>query len=338
LRELAEYWRTEFDWRDIERRLNQLPNRRMTIDGSLIHFIHMTGRGPNPIPIVLTHGWPGSFLEFLDTLTGLTDPAADGDDPRDAFHVVVPSLPGFGFSGRPVRPGMNVFRIADLWAKLMASLGHTRFGAQGGDFGAGVATALALEHPDRIIGIHLNYIPGSYRPWLQSHDALDAEERRFLLDVSQWDDEYGAYAHVQRTTPQTASLGLNDSPAALAGWLIEKYRAWSDCEGDVERRFAREDLLAQVTLYWVTQTIASANRLYYEAARRPLHFAPDKRVEVPCGVARFPKEAPFPPRQWVERGYRIERWTAMARGGHFAAWEEPRAFVDDVRAFFRPMR
>ena len=273
---------------------------------------------------------------MLKVVPLLSDPAGHGGDAADAFDVVVPSLPGFGFSDRPDRPGMNLFRIADLWAELMAGLGYARFGAQGGDFGAGVSTALGLRHPDRLVGLHLNYIPGSYQP--AEAGNLTAEERQFRQEVDDWYALEGGYAHVQRTRPQTLALGLNDSPAGLAAWIVEKFRDWGDCGGDVERRFSRYELLTNVTLYWMTQTIASSMRLYLEVRKAPLHFQPSQSVRAPCGIARFPKEAPFPPRSWVERGYDVRRWTTMPSGGHFAALEEPALLAEDIRAFFRPLR
>ena len=208
--------------------------------------------------------------------------------------------------------------------------------AQGGDFGAGVSTALGLRHPDRLIGIHLNYIPGSSQP--ADLGGLSAEEHEFLRGCDEWYQAEGGYAHVQRTTPQTLAFGLNDSPAGLAAWIVEKFRAWGDCDGDVERRFTRDELLTNVTICWVTQTIASSARLYFEVRKAPLRFQLGQFVHPPCGVARFPKEAPFPPRSWVERGYNVRQWTAMPRGGHFAALEAPELLVEDVRAFFRPLR
>ncbi len=275
---------------------------------------------------------------MLRIIPRLTDPASHAADPADSFDVVVPSLPGFGFSDRPIRPGMNTFRIAEIWTGLMDDLGYSRFAAQGGDFGASVSTILGLRHADRILGIHLNYIPGSYRPPLDPSAKLDAVEEQFLKDAARWYDESGAYAHLQRTHPQTAAYGLNDSPAALAAWILEKFRAWSDCNGDLYGRFTRDELLSNVTLYWITETIHSSFRLYYEGGKAPLHFAPGEFVHVPCAIARFPKEEPFPPRPWIERGYNLQHWTDMPRGGHFAAAEEPELLAQDIRAFFRRFR
>jgi microsomal epoxide hydrolase len=335
---LAGYWREAFDWRRAEARLNAFPQYRCVVDGVGIHFVHVRGRGPRPLPLVLTHGWPGSFIEFLDLLPRLTDPEAHGGRPEDAFDVVVPSMPGFGFSDRPRAAGMNVWRMADLWAGLMTRLGYGRFAAHGGDFGAGVTTALGLRHPERLVGLHLNYIPGSYAPDVPAHAPLTDEERGFLAAAESWYAAEGGYAHLQATTPQTAGFALNDSPAGLMAWIVEKFRAWGDCEGDLERRFDPDTLLTNVMIYWITGTIASANRLYWETRRAPMRFAPGERVNVPCGIARFPREAPFPPRAWVERGYDVRRWTDMPSGGHFAALEEPVALAADLHACFREWR
>jgi pimeloyl-ACP methyl ester carboxylesterase len=338
LHEICDYWRNQFDWKEQVERLSAFHHYRYVADGLGIHFIHERGRGPAPLPLVLTHGWPGSFLEMVRIIPLLTDPAKFGGDPADSFDVVVPSLPGFGFSDRPVRRGMNTFRIAELWAGLMNELGYPRFAAQGGDFGASVSTILGLRHSHRVIGIHLNYIPGSYRPALADETQLRPEEENFLRDAARWSDESYAYGHIQRTHPQTAAYGLNDSPAALAAWILEKFRDWSDCDGDVYRRFTRDELLSNVTLYWMTETIHSSFRLYYEGRKAPLQFAPEDFVSVPCAIARFPKEAPFPPRCWVERGYNVQRWTEMSSGGHFGAAEEPQLMAEDIRAFFRVFR
>ena len=328
LREICTYWKDEYDWKTQIARLARPHHYRAIVDGVGIHFIHQRGKGPAPIPLILTHGWPGSFLEMLKILPLLSD----------SFDVVVPSLPGFGFSDRPSRPGMSSFRIAGLWAGLMSELGYDRFAAQGGDFGASVSTILGLHHANRIIGVHLNYIPGSYHPYVEPDDELSPVERSYLEDASRWYADRGAYSHLQRNEPLTASYGLNDSPAGLAAWIISKFRDWADCDGDVERRFTKDELLTNVTLYWMTQTIHSSFRLYYETKKAPVHFRKGEFVGVPCAVARFPKEAPFPPREWIARGYNIQRWTDMPRGGHFAAAEEPELLAEDVQAFFRGLR
>jgi pimeloyl-ACP methyl ester carboxylesterase len=287
MHQLCDYWKDQFDWKAQLEKLSAFHHYRCSVDGIGIHFIHERGRGPAPIPLVLTHGWPGSFLEMLKIIPLLTDPASYGGDAANSFDVVVPSLPGFGFSDRPTQVGMNTWRIAELWTGLMAKLGYERFAAQGGDFGASVSTILGLRHARRVIGIHLNYIPGTYRPDLEPGTKLEDIEQRYLADADQWYVDSGAYAHLQRNTPQTAAYGLNDSPAALAAWIVEKFRDWSDCDGDVERRFSKDELLNNVTLYWITETIHSSCRLYYESKKAPLHFGPGERVRVPCGVAHF---------------------------------------------------
>ena len=338
LREICGYWRDQFDWKAQVEKLSAFHHYRYMADGFGIHFIHERGKGSAPIPLILTHGWPGSFLEMLRIIPLLTDPANNGGDNSDSFDVVVPSMPGYGFSDRPIHRGLNTFAIAASWARLMTELGYSRFAAQGGDIGAGVSTILGLRHTPRIIGIHLNYIPGSYRPPIEEGTKLEQVEEAFLQDADRWYDQHGAYAHVQRTHPQTAAYGLNDSPPALAAWILEKFRDWSDCDGDLYRRFTRDELLSNVTLYWVTETIHSSFRLYYEGRKAPLHFGPGDFVHMPCAIAHFPKEAPFPPRNWVERGYNVQRWTEMPRGGHFAAAEEPELLAEDIRAFFRGFR
>jgi pimeloyl-ACP methyl ester carboxylesterase len=338
LQRICRYWREEFDWKAEIERLAHLHHWRYVAGDHLIHFVHERGRGPAPIPILLLHGWPGSFLEMLTLAPRLTDPAAYGGDPFDSFDVIVPSLPGFGFSSRPTERGMNTARMGDLFAELMSELGYERFACHGGDFGAGVSSWLGRRHAERIIGLHLNYIPGSYRPGLKPGAVLSEEEQQFLADADQWEEEFGAYQHMQFRTPQTAAYGLNDSPAALAAWILEKFRDWADCDGDLEKRFTWDELLANVTLYWMTETIHSSCRLYFEMRTAPLHLAQGERIEVPCGFAHLPKEAPFPPRSWIERGYNVQRWTELASGGHFAAMEEPEALAADIRTFFRRFR
>jgi pimeloyl-ACP methyl ester carboxylesterase len=339
LQDLCAYWLDGFDWKAQLERLSAFQHYRFTSAGNPgIHLIYERGNGPAPLPLIVTHGWPGSFLEMTRLIPLLTDPAAHGGDAWDAFDVVVPSLPGYGFSDRPAVRGMNTFRIAELWVELMGELGYSRFAAQGGDIGAGVSTILGLRHPENVVGIHLNYIPGSYRPYLEPEEKLSPAEEESLRQAAQWFVEHGAYAHLQRTQPQTAAYGLNDSPAALAAWLVEKFRNWADCDGEVYRRFSRDELLTNVTLYWMTETIHSSFRLYHEIFRAPLDFAKGDFVRVPTGIARFPVESPFPARAWVERGYNVRRWTEMPRGGHFAAAEEPELLAEDLRSFFRPLR
>jgi len=339
LRDLRDYWLDHFDWRRQEAAWGQLPHFQTEIQGLKIHFVHLRGKGPNPLPVVITHGWPGSFLEMLKLIPRLADPQQFGGSADEAFDVVVPSLPGFGFSERPHTPGWNTFKIADAWAELMQRLGYDKFVAQGGDFGANISTLLARKYPQRVVALHLNYIPGAYLPFVDEREApMTEEERAFQASDARWMEDKGAYSHVQRIQPMTLAAALNDSPMGLATWIIDKFRDWADCDGEVERRFTKDDLLANVSLYWLTGTIGSSMRLYLESSRAPLHFAKNERISVPCGVARFLKEEPFPPRSWVDRVYNVRRWTEMPKGGHFAAWEEPELLAKDLREYFRPFR
>lgn len=338
LRRVVSHWEARFDWRIQEAKLNAFPQCVVRVGETRIHCIHARGRGPRPMPLVVTHGWPGSLFEMLGLIPLLTDPASHGGSPADAFDVVVPSIPGYGFSERPRSPGMSNSVVADLWLELMESLGYPRFGAQGGDWGAGISTWIARKAPARLTGLHLNYIPGSFRPWVDDESLLTSEEVAFLGARARWSEEEGAYAHLQATRPGTLGVALTDSPAGLAAWILEKVRAWSDCDGDLESRFSLDDLLANVTLYWATGTAASSLRLYRESQLTPLQLGPGERIRVPMGFARFPVEAPSPPRRWVERGYEVRQWTEMPRGGHFAAWEEPQLLAEDIRKFFRPLR
>lgn len=338
LEDLCSYWMNTFDWKAQLDFFATFHHYRYRAKEGSVHFIHEKGAGPSPMPLIVTHGWPGSFLEMLKVLPLLTDPATHGFDAADSFDVVIPSLPGFGYSDKPAQLGMNFFRIAEIWVELMGALGYERFAAQGGDLGAGVSTALGLRHSERIIGIHLNYIPGSYRPYLPPGTTPTEPEERFLARAASWFDENGAYAHLQGTRPNTPAYALNDSPAGLAAWIVEKFRDWSDCAGDVYRIFTRDELLRNITLYWMTETISSSFRLYYEGRKTPLRFSADDFVRVPCGIAHFPKEIVFPPREWVQRGYNVQHWSELPRGGHFAALEQPEILAADVRAFFRTLR
>jgi pimeloyl-ACP methyl ester carboxylesterase len=338
LQQICEYWRDRFDWKAQVERISMFHHYRYSSEDIGIHFIHERGKGPAPIPLILTHGWPGSFLEMVGIIPLLTDPASHGASSGDAFDLVIPSLPGFGFSDRPTGPGTNVFRVAELWTGLMNELGYRQFAAQGGDLGAGVSTALGLRHPDRIMALHLNFIPGSYRPFLEPDEKLTSAEEEFFKLRGRWADERGAYSHVQGTRPQTAAYGLNDSPAGLAAWILEKFREWSDCGGDVYRRFTADELLANLMLYWMTQTIHSSFRMYFEGRKAPLQFGKGEFIQTPTAIAHFPKEILFPPRVWIERGYNVQHWTEMPRGGHFAAAEEPELLAEDLRAFFRRFR
>ncbi|MGH7728330.1 MAG: epoxide hydrolase family protein [Vulcanimicrobiaceae bacterium] len=337
LREIADYWREGFDWRRAEARLNAIPQVRVDCGGLRVHALHLRGTGPSPLPLIVTHGWPGSVVEMLDILPRLADPGAFGGDPADAFHLVVPSLPGYGFSDRPRAPGTNVQAIARLWLELMSALGYERFGAQGGDWGAGVSTQLGIFAPERLVGVHLNYVLRAYLPKRREPLDYDGEERAYFEDSDAFFREEGAYSHQHATRPQSLAYGLNDSPAGLAAWILEKFRRWSDCDGRLENAFRRDDLLANVSLYWFTQTIASSIRLYRERELRPA-TPPPHAPGVPYGIAAFPKELPMPPRRLVERAFRVTRYERLPRGGHFAAMEQPELLANEIRAFFRPLR
>ncbi|HDR9355137.1 TPA: epoxide hydrolase [Burkholderia vietnamiensis] len=338
LRDLTAYWAERFDWRAAEQALNRLPQFVADVGGQRVHFIHRRGAGPNRYPLVITHGWPGSVFEFDALIERLCDPAAFGGDPRDAFDVVVPSLPGFLFSPPPAAPGVAAFQVADCWAALMSGLGYRRFGAQGGDLGAAVSIALGARHAGVVDGIHLNYLPGSYEPASDAAAPLTDEEQAFVRARAEWAALEGGYAHVHMTRPQTLAAALNDSPAGLAAWIAEKFRAWSDCDGDVARRFSHDALLTGISLYWFSACIGSSMQMYWENRLQPMRFAAGQRVTVPIAFARFPKEISRPPRSWVERVFDVVQWTDMPSGGHFAAMEEPDLLADDIRRFFRRFR
>ena len=339
IKELVEYWQTKFDWRAQERLINSFSHFKTDVDGLGIHFIHEKGKGPNPMPLVITHGWPGTFFEMHKIIPMLSDPAKHGGDPADAFNVVAPSMPGYGFSDAGVIRGLDIFTIGDMWAKLMSeNLGYERFAAQGGDWGARVTAKLGLSHGDKVVGIHTTSTT-SPTPYLgPGSKELSEEEKGMLHQRDQWLADEGGYSHIQSTKPQTLSYGLNDSPAGLAAWIVEKYRRWSDCGGDVETRFTKDDLLTTVTIYWVTQSINSSTRLYYEAFSKAWNLGKDEKIQVPVAVAAFPSENTVPLREWSERGYNVQHWTDMPAGGHFAALEEPVKLVEDIRDFFRGLR
>ena len=339
LKELVDYWRSDFDWRAQERQINSFSHFRATVGGLGIHFIRERGKGPDPIPLVVTHGWPGTFYEMHKIIPLLTDPAAHGGDPEDSFDVVAPSLPGFGFSDHPTEREVEVAKTAALWEELMMqTLGYPKFAAHGGDIGAGVTSRLGHGHANSLIAIHLTSITRP-APYLgDGATALTDAERTHVREREEWQQTEGGYAHIQGTKPQTLAYGLNDSPVGLAAWILEKYRTWSDCGGNVERRFTKDELLTTITIYWATETISSSTRMYKENQRYTWTMAKDERIEVPTGVAAFPAEISRPPREWAERSYNLQRWTQMPRGGHFAALEEPELLAEDIRGFFKPFR
>ena len=338
LRSLLTEWADGFDWRAREAELNRLPQFRVEVGGQRIHFVHVRAAQRPAIPLVLTHGWPSTFLEMLPLVPLLTDPRAHGID-GPAFDVVIPSLPGYGFSDRPRRTGMSTRATAPLWDELMQGLGYSRYAAGGTDFGAGVATYMALDRPEPLIGIHLTFLdetpftgPGS-RP-------LSEAERAYRAENDDWMRTEYAYADLHATKPQTVGYGLNDSPTGLAAWIVEKWRSWGDTGGDVDARFGRELLLSTLTIFWASETIASSMRLYWENRRSGPAFGPGDVVEIPTGFAVFANELVpegKPPREWVERAYAVRRWTEMPRGGHFPAVEEPELLARDIAAFFREL-
>jgi pimeloyl-ACP methyl ester carboxylesterase len=335
LRELVAYWRDEYDWRRQEARLNALPHFRTRIDGQSIHFIHARSAHADALPLLMLHGWPGSVVEFLDVIPRLTDPAAHGGRDDDAFHVVAPSLPGYGFSEATRTRGWDVQRIARAFIELMRRLSYPHYGAQGGDWGAQVATRIGAFDPDHCAGIHLN-MPVAGRP--KDPGPLTDGEQVDLAAMARFQEEESGYALEQATKPQTLGVALNDSPAGLLAWIVEKFRTWSDCAGHPENVYSRDQLITNVMLYWVTQTITSSARLYWEYQHGGLDKAAPEFVAVPTGVARYPKEVLRFPRAWVERRYNVTHWAVMPRGGHFAAMEQPALFVEDLRNFFRAVR
>ena len=338
VKELVDYWIEEFDWRKQEEAINGYSQYIAEVDGLDVHYIHERGKGPDPLPLLLIHGWPGSIVEFLDFIPLLTDPAAHGGDERDSFDVVAPSLPGYGFSEKPAVPGMGVNGMADVFAKLMSQIGYESYVAQGGDWGASISSRVGFSHSDKVKAIHINMILGG-SPYLgPGSRPLSDAERQYIQEIGQWERDEGAYGHIQGTKPQTLAYGLNDSPAGLAAWIVEKWRSWSDCGGDIESVYTKDQILTNVTLYWVTETINASMRIYYETRKDRWRLGQGRRIEVPTAVAVFPEELDRPVREWAERMYNVLRWTEFPRGGHFAAMEEPHALVADMREFFRGFR
>lgn len=336
LQELVAHWQHRFDWRAQEARLNAFPQFKVALHGIDVHYLHVPGNGPKPTPLLLSHGWPGSVFEFLELIPRLTDPARFGGDPADAFTVVAPSLPGYGSSFAPGQPRFGLEMMADCLAELMSGvLGYPKFGAQGGDWGAFVTSRLGGVHAAKLIGIHLNLLPLRRDPKLVTDP--NPEERRYLGELEVWLKEETGYQWIQGTRPQTLAFGLTDSPAGLAAWIVEKFRAWSDCGGDVDSVFRKDHMLANIGLYWFSGAIGSSFWPYYARLHGPWPV-PD-RISVPMGYAAFPHEILRPPRSLAERLYTdIRRWTVMPRGGHFAAMEQPEALAREIVEFFRPLR
>ncbi|WP_067456355.1 epoxide hydrolase family protein [Actinomadura macra] len=337
LRELVTYWADGFDWPAQEAALARLSRFRVRLNGLRIHFVHVrAAASPGPVlPLVLSHGWPDSFWRYSKVIPLLTDPGAHGADPADAFDVVVPDMPGYGYSDRPNGPPLNSIAVADLWAELMSVLGYPRFGAAGGDIGSHVSRYLALDHPDRVVAVHR--MDAGSPTFARALADLTPEERAWFERGAAWAAAEGAYGALHRTKPQTAAFGLTDSPAGLAAWIVEKLQAWSDCDGEVERRFTKDEILTNVTLYWLTGTIGSSMRMYHaNAAIPPAQLA--RRVDVPSGFSLFRGDILRPPQAWLERTANVVRVTEPERGGHFAPFEEPELYAEELRTFFRPYR
>ncbi|MEV7040438.1 epoxide hydrolase family protein [Amycolatopsis sp. NPDC051061] len=331
LRELVEYWAEAFDWRREERRLNSYPQFLAEIEGLNVHFVHQRAGGGGGLPVLVLHGWPGSFVQMLDLLPLLAAPTEHGGEGDDAFDVVVGSLPGFGFSDTTNRPGLTEPHMARLFHRLMTEvLGYERYAVRGSDFGGSVAEALATRYPEAVVGIHLSgTTPRADNPPPDPGPAI----RQYLRDVERWRASEVGYGAIQSTKPQTPATALNDSPAGLAGWIVEKFRRWSDCDGEVERRFTKDQLLTNISLYWFTATIGSSIRLYCES-----DYEQECGWDVPTAHLMSSKDMFPTPREWVEHVSRVDRWTAVDRGGHFIEWEEPGLVAEDMRAFFRTLR
>ena len=325
IKELLAYWRDGFDWRAQEARLNSFANFKAEIDGLGIHFVHERGKGEGAIPLLMLHGWPSTYIQMLETIPLLTQPDAGGV----CFDVVAASLPGYGFSDIPAESGMDERRMAGLFVKLMKELGYEKFAARGSDIGGGVLNLLGAHHAANLIGLHQTGI----RPLvLKVPDDLTEAEKTFVAQVQQWGIHERAYAALHNTKPQTLAHALNDSPAGLAAWIVEKFRSWSDCNGDVEKRFSKDELLTNLTIYWATQTITSSIRVYYEIFHAGPQAGPDPSV--PIAYLMAAQDIAMPPREWVERTTKLARWTQLDTGGHFLEWEEPALVADDLRAFF----
>jgi pimeloyl-ACP methyl ester carboxylesterase len=337
MQDLVGYWRDTFDWRAAEARLNAFPQYKVRLHDVDLHFLRVEGKGPAPCPLLLSHGWPGSVFEFLDIIPRLTDPARFGDDPADAFTVIAPSLPGYGLSFTSGQQRFSVEAIAACFADLMTDvLGYRRYAAQGGDWGSFITSRLGCDHPDRLIGIHLNLMPLRRDPAMVANP--NPEEKKYLHELTVFLKEETGYQWIQGTKPQTLAFALADSPVGLAAWIVEKFHRWSDCGGDVETVFTKDALLANISFYWFTGAIGSSFWPYYARMHGPWPI-PDGGIAVPTGYAEFPREILSPPRSLAARTYSdIRRWTVMPRGGHFAAMEQPEALAAELRAFFRPLR
>ncbi len=338
MKSLVADWQDRFDWRASEAALNAFPQFKVKMPDVDLHFLHVPGKGPSPTPLLLMHGWPGSVFEFIDIIPRLTDPARFGGDPADAFTVIAPSLPGYGLSFAPNQKRFSIEDIAACFASLMVDvLGYTRYGAQGGDYGAFTASRLGHSHPDNLIGIHINLLT-IQRDRPPPANPTD-EERRYFDELAVWLKEETGYQWIQGTRPQTLAYGLTDSPAGLAAWIAEKFRTWTDCGGDPDSVISRDHLLANISLYWFTAAINSSFWPYYARLHGQWPIPSGGTVDVPMGYCAFPKEIIRPPRSVAQQMYtNIQRWTVMKKGGHFAAMEQPEALANEIAAFFRGRR
>lgn len=341
LRELVAYWVDGYDWRKQESAINAYPQFRTEIDDVPIHFIHVRGKGPNPKPLILSHGWPWTFWEYRKVIGPLSDPGAHGGDPADAFDVVVPSLPGYGFSIPLRKPGVNFWRTSGLWVKLMEKLGYSRFAAHGADWGALITADLGHRYPERVTGVHFTMMLALdlFSGGAPAQEDYDADEASIATGLQNFFATESAYSSLQSTKPQTIAVALNDSPVGLLSWIVEKLRSWSDCHGDVETRFSKDDLLTTIMIYWVTQSYGTSARYYYEAAHDPWKSVHGRMpvVEAPTGISVLPAEFASAPRRWVQRYYNLKQKRHHTSGGHYGAWEEPEAIITDIRDFFRTL-
>lgn len=337
MKDLIRYWGNSFDWRAQEAKLNGFANYRAPVAGIDLHFIVAEGKGPNPMPLLLCHGWPGSVIEFLRIIPMLTDPAAHGGDPADSFTVIAPSLPGYGLSFKPNQPRFGAPEIAAAMHELMSGLlGIKRYAAQGGDWGSFVVSRLAVDHPEALHAIHLNLMP--LRRDMRATETSTPEERRYYDVLQNWLKEETGYQSIMGTKPQTISYGLTDSPAGLAAWIVEKFHTWSDCGGDVDSHIGRDTVLANISLYWLTGAIHSACWPYYARMHGPWPIPEATKISVPTAYSEFPKEIVRPPRSLAEKVYNIQRWSTHTAGGHFAALEHPQVLATELRDFFRAYR
>ena len=343
LKELTQYWKQDYDWRENERRLNEWPHYKVTIDGQEIHFIHVRSTSPNALPIILTHGWPDSFLRFEKLIPMLTTPETFGGDASDAFDVVIPSLPGFAFSGTPDSPG-GLFNIHNLWAKLMTDvLGYDKFVAHGGDWGSIITEHLARSHSRHVVGIHLTDV--SFMHTFQKPNDLSEAEKKYFEEIEHYQRTENAYAMIQGTRPHTLGAGLSDSPVGLAAWILEKFYSMSDCDGHVENRFTKDQLLTNISLYWHTRSVPSSFTHYFDTLHANAFTWIGEKIKewtgtssVPAGFALFAKDNSHLPREWAERFFNVQRWTTLPHGGHFTAMEEPKALARELIEFFRTLR